>query len=284
MTRFLFLAAAGLALTASPAAAKRIALPPPANRAATADVVVVGTVTAVEKETVDAKPYPVADKPQAYTVAVIKVQDGLIGAAGLTHVKVGFVALGAPAPGRGPGRGGWGVAPLAEGQSGLFFLTKHPTAGFYTVGPMAPPVDAADPDYKAQVAAAKAVAAAVADPMKALTAEKAGDRAAAAAALVARYRHGPQDAEAVEVPVGAEESKLLLAGLAGVDWAAFDGPGVQPAQAFYQIGLGDADGWKQPAVAKPGENYNVALRAAFAKWVGGPGKDYRVKKRVAKSE
>jgi len=53
-----FLAAAGVALTAAAAPALMIAFTPPAQRALTADVVVVGKVTAVEKETVEATPFP----------------------------------------------------------------------------------------------------------------------------------------------------------------------------------------------------------------------------------
>ena len=57
MPRFLFAPLFAL-LVAVPVEAKRIAAPPPILRAIKADVVFVGKVTAIEKDTIDAAPFP----------------------------------------------------------------------------------------------------------------------------------------------------------------------------------------------------------------------------------
>src|SRR5260370_4270676 len=93
MYRTLWLGLAGLSLLAcsAPAFGKRIAPLPIPLRVAQADVVVVGKVTAIEDKTIKAERFP-GDKQMAdYKVAVVKVEEALLGAKGLTHVRVGFV-------------------------------------------------------------------------------------------------------------------------------------------------------------------------------------------------
>src|SRR5262249_12575807 len=81
---------------------------------------------------------------------------------------------------------------LIDGQEGVFFLTKHPTAAdaYVHVGGR-PPLNPLDTKYKTDLADVKLVASVYADPLKALKAEKADDRARAALALVIRYRRPP---------------------------------------------------------------------------------------------
>ena len=109
MSRFLLPAA--LLAAAAPAVGKVAPLPTPVQRALAADTVVVGKVTAIE-----ADPVEVAGRDGApavkYTVAVIKVDTALVGAAGLTHLKVGFV----PGP---PAQGSVGPRPRGYGPIGL---------------------------------------------------------------------------------------------------------------------------------------------------------------------
>ena len=87
------LAGLGLLLAALPAPAKAmmIAPAPIPQRVAHADVVVVGKVTAIEEKTVSVALAPGAKDKVEYRIAVIKVQDDLLGAKGLTHIKVGFI-------------------------------------------------------------------------------------------------------------------------------------------------------------------------------------------------
>jgi hypothetical protein len=288
-----FVAAVLAALVlAPPVEAKRvIAAYTPIQKLFRADVAVVGKVTAIEKETVNALPHPGATEKQTYQVAVIKVETALVGAANVTHVKVAFIPppRGEP-PAVGPGR----PAPvqdfrpvhLTEGQTGLFYLTKHHTGEFYVITPRLRPVVSTDEGYKAQAEQAKRASAALADPVKALKADKAADRAFAAAVLVHKYRSVPEgtDGSGVEtVKVSAEESRLVLAALAEGTWKPdpADAHALSGYEAFGQLWLTEKDGWKPPAV-KPGEDAVETRREAFAKWLAGPGKGYQIDRFVRK--
>ena len=270
--------ACALLLVAAPARADRMApVAQPAERALRVPVVVVGTVTAVEKEPVEATPHPGAEKKVPYKVAVVKVGTNLAGAESLTHLKVGFIPAGAG------GRRGPENPDLKEGQEWLFFLTKHHGGAFHAIPYMTPPVDSKSPNFKNDVGAVKKVLAVVADPAKALKSEKAADRFDAAVALVLKYRTTPEGASEVkpeEVPAG--ESKLVLKSLAEGEWKPDPAGGrLNGVSAFFALGLTEADGWAPPQV-KPGEDYAAVNRAAFVKWLAGPGQDYRIKKLVQK--
>ena len=277
MFRVLFVAAAVLA-AAAPAHADR--MPPiasPVERALRVPVVIVGKVTAVEKEPTDAALYPGATEKVSHRVAVVKVETNLAGADGVTHFRVGFVPPN-PMLRRGPEN-----PVLAEGQEWLFFLTRSPGGEFQVMPYLTPPVESKAEGYKAQVEGVKKTLASVADPVKALKAAKAEDRHAAAVAIALKYRTPPEgvrDFENVAVP--AEESRLLLKALAEGEWKPDPRGGrLNAVTAFLQLGVGEADGWKTPA-PQPGEDFHALLHAEFGKWVEGPGKDYKVKKLVPK--
>jgi hypothetical protein len=287
MTRTLLLAAV-VALTAAPADAKRIARPfTPLEKVARAEVVVAGTVSAVEKETVNAVRFAGDAEKVAHKVAVIKVDKALVGGAGVTHLKVAFVPPPPADPNAPPvrgGRGGFQAVDLKPGQEGLFFLTRHPGGEYYTITPMMAPLDPKGENYKAQAEQASKAAAALADPLKALKAEKPADRFFAASALLAKYRSYPETGDEVEsVKVPAAESKLILQAIAEADWAKADENGLGGLQAFYQLGLNPAAGFTQPKPA-PGANFQDALKKAYTDWLAGPGKDYQVEKIVPKKK
>jgi len=308
MRRYLFaplFAAAALVAVDGSAKALMIAMRPAPQRAVTADVVAVGKVTAIEKDTVDAAPFPGAKEKVAYKVAVVKIGDNLAGANNLTHIKIGFIPPAKVQPGGGPVPPG-GVRPairpirpglqapeLKEGQEMLFFLVKHPSADFYVMPGMSPPVDATTDAGKKEVEAVKKVTAVLADPMKGLKSDKADVRAETAATMVMKYRSYPDfgAAEVEQVAINADESKLILKAIAESDWKQVrPGPGaagMNPMNAFYQLGLTDKDGWKQPAFPQPqpGQppvDFAAIQKEAFVKWLAGPGKDYVIKKVVAK--
>jgi hypothetical protein len=276
MRRFCLVAVA-LVACASQVRADRIApIAHPVERALRAPVVVVGKVTAVEKDTVDAPLYPGATNKVAHKIAVVKVGTNLIGAENLTHIKIGFVPSNVNLR-RGPEN-----PELKEGQEWLFFLTKNEAGNFLAIPYMTPPVEAGAPTFKDDVAAVKKVLAVFADPVKALKAEKAAERFDAALALVTRFRTAPEGARGVEtVAVPADESKLILKALAEGEWVSRPGERMNGLSAFFALGLTDKDGWKQPQ-AKAGEDFAALTRTAFAKWLAGPGKDYQIKKFVAK--
>lgn len=279
MRRFAF--ALALLALAPAARADRIApIARPVERALRVPVVVVGKVTAVEKDTVDAAYYAGGPKV-AHKVAVVKVETNLIGAENTTHVKIGFVP---PAPNlrRGPDN-----PDLKVGDEFLFFLVKSPGgANFYAMTYMTPPVPAAADKFKEQVAEVKGVLALVADPMKALKAAKPEERFAAATAILTKYRtptEGVAYDKFEQVPISVDESRALLKALAEGAWAVRPAgdDGAHGYGTFSRLGLTDADGWKFPK-AEAGKDFAEQVREAFAKWVDGPGKDYRVKKFVEK--
>lgn len=284
-----------LAVSVGPAFALRIAAPAPAQAALNVQVVVTGKVKAVEKDLVEApSPYPGAKDKQNYKVAVVTVETGLIGADKLKEIKVGVFQPPKPAPGKPPGgirppRGPAAAVELKEGQQVLLMLNKHPHADFYILGGFDAPADLTTDAGKKALEEVKKVSAIVADPTKALKADKPEARGEAAAVLVMKYRSGVPFGEAEQVAVGAEESKLILQGLADGEWTAarFGGtPG--PFAASHQLGLTNKDGWIEPVIAPsppgaPPPNYAAIRKDAFTKWLAGPGKDYRIKKFVPKA-
>lgn len=300
MNRFLLTpAAAGLLvlLTTLPAPALRIAMKPPVQRALSADAVVIGKVTSIEKETVDATPFAGAPNKISYKVAVVKIDTALAGVKDVTHIKVGFIppppaAPAEPVPGGPrPAIGRINIMPeLKVGSEFVFFLAKHPDAGFYTLPAMSPPLDLKAEETKKEIEALKKVLSITADPMKALKAEKAEDRAVAATILATKYRSYPDaGGEVDQVAIPADESKLILKGLAEADWTKFDRMAPNGMQAFYSLGLTDKDGWvapkaQRPQPGQPPVNFNDLTKTAFVKWVDGPGKDYTIKRIVAKKK
>lgn len=288
--RFAAPAAAALLLAAGPALALMIAFSPPAQRAVSAQVVVLGTVTAVEKETVEASPGRGAPVKVPFKVAVVKVDESLAGADGLTHLKVGFVSLPPPPVGQ-PGvprplLGRRGGVELKEGDQLVLFLTRHHEGNFYVMPFTSPPIDPKGEPGKAELGDVKKALAVVADPQKALTAAKVEDRAYAATVLVAKYRAYPEGGgEPQEVRLPSVESRLILTGLAGGDWKQGNRFNtLSPFTAFNQLGLTPEDGWVQPQVRpQPGQpvDFAAVTKEAYVKWLDGPGKDYRVKRLVA---
>jgi hypothetical protein len=240
-----------------------------------------GKVTAIEKDTLDAAPFPGDPTKVAHKIAVVKVETPLAGVTGTTHLKIGFVPP--PPPGTRPVRSGIAEPVPAEGQEALFFLTRHHAGDFYTMNWLRAPVDAKDASFKAEVENAKKAAAVLADPLKALKAEQPADRFFAATVLVTKYRSSPENADDVQtVKVPAEESRLVLKALAEQKNWADGGLVASGTQAMFQLGLTEADGWKPPA-PRPGEptDINGMYRDAFTKWLDGPGKTYQITKLVA---
>ena len=271
---------------ADPASGRVMAPANPVQRALRSELVVVGKVTAIEKDAVEVA-VPGSPGKVAYKVAVIKVEAALAGADNLTHVKVGFVPppKADPANPPAPPVGGLGRAPVVptEGAEGLFFLTKHPSGQFYTIGPMAPPIDAKAETYKADVEAIKKAVSILADPTKALKAEKTEDRYFAATVVLGKYRTAPDGVSTEVVKVPAEESQLILKALAEGDWSKAGPYTPTGMQAFYSLALTDRDGWTAPKL-QPGDDPTKIFQTAFARWLAGPGKDYQVNRIAVKKK
>jgi hypothetical protein len=197
--------------------------PLPAQLAMTAHATVVGKVTEIEKGPVEAKPhmgFP-TDPKVPYTIAVVKIDEPLIGAKGATQVRVGFsdVARGTMDRKVAPLGGAWpAIARLAVGQEGCFFLARHPSADFYTL--YGDSVSKSDKDYELVMAEVRVVAKTIADPVAGLKSKAREDRFLAAATMLAKARRstpdGSMDPDVEDMT--AEESKLVMGVLGEMPW------------------------------------------------------------------
>src|SRR5262249_57752231 len=107
---------------------KMIAPPPIPLRVADGDVVIVGKVTDIEDKTVKAPRYPGDKEMGEYQIAVVKINEALIGAKGVTHLKVAFLP---PVPGP---RGRYtGNTNLTKGQQVCLILKGNPQAPSYRI-------------------------------------------------------------------------------------------------------------------------------------------------------
>ncbi len=251
-----------------------------AQQTVQSEAVVVGTVASIEKELAEVKSHPDAKETTAYSVAVVKVDTAIHGAKNTTHIRVGFI-LRAVQQNELRSKDDFPREPnLDEGGKYLLFLQKHPVGGFYTYGYATPPQKL---PAEAAIAEAKLAAAAIADPMMALKAEKAQDRALAAIALLMHYRKPAGRGEVDLVPIDAEENAAILKAISEGDWTAAVTGHVTLWSAYQYLGLTDKDGWKHPTI-KPGENHNLVMQKTFQDWLAGPGAKFRFQKYVAKAK
>lgn len=276
----LFLSALALLLPivlSSAAAGKAIAPSPIALRVAQSEVVVVGKVTAIENKTVKAERWTGDTEKADFQVAVVKIEDPILGAKGLTHVKVGFIPVGTGGgSGRFPRRGLY--QNLEKDKEYCLFLTPQAGASFYRARNYFDIVLKQGNEFEKQVADAKKYAKLLADPNAGLKAKDAEDRLVTAAMLVGRYRTPVTGAEKPEA-IAAEESKLILEALAGADWG--ERPGreyfLSPLNTFQRLGLTPADGWTPP------QDYQQ-IPAAARVWLKDHSGKYRVKRLVTEKK
>ena len=297
------LAFASIAAAEQPAKALRIAVQnfSTSQKVAQADVVVTGKVTSVEKETVELPQFPGDKTKVAFTVAVIKIETILAGAKNVTHLKVAFQAQPGAAGGEVPQVGkigrrpfpgrGFGPIQLTDGQEAIFFLQKHPGSdSYYSVQQGFTPVAAKDENYKEELVKVKAIVDAIADPVKALKAEKLDARLTASSAIVSKYRQPVRSGQLVEVAIPAEETKLIMKTLLEADWAAADtpvagfdyqasGPGIASL-----VGLYPGSNGVPQFVVKPGESYNNLWKETVKSWYEKNGAKFEIKKFVVKEK
>ena len=306
MRRILFasLAFASVALAEQPALGLRIAVQnfTTPQKVAQAEVVVTGKVTSLEKETVELPQFPGDKNKVAFTIAVIKVETILSGVKNVTHLKVAFLTqaggggeeqnLGVGIKGRPlPIRpGGFGPIQLTEGQEGIFFLQKHPgSEAYYAIQQGFTPIAAKAENYKEELVKVKGITDTLADPMKALKAEKLDARLLAASAIVGKYRSNPTG-QLVEKAIPAEETKLILKILFEADWTAADMPApgfdyqTSPSYLASMIGLNPGVNGIPQIQIKPGESYNAKMKEAIQAWHAKNGEKFEIKKFVAKDK
>jgi hypothetical protein len=287
MRRLLF---AGLAVLAAvvPLHGKAVRLVPLPERVAVADLIIVGKVTSIEEKAVQAKPYPNALNTVEYKIAVVKIDQALVGAKGLTHVRVAFQPPVVqplppnPKPGIGIPDKRFRRFPqpiaLTVGLDGLFILNRHPGETFFDA-PMGENfiVKANNPAFAKQLETIQRIAKGLADPMTSLKSKSPEDRLATAVTLLHRYRQ-PVGPKPKEEPIDAEQSKLILLALADADWSKRDVfTQTSPQMGFGMLNLTAQDGWK-PA---PFKDYQKEFPEAAKKWLKDNAGSYRVKRFVA---
>jgi hypothetical protein len=254
------------------------------------NVAVVAKVVEVEPDVVEVAPFRGAPKERMlrYKVAIMKIDDPLIGASGITRVRVGFPAdASAPSPGDG-GSGrpravtatvmiaptGTGIA-LSAGMEGCFSLAKHANADFYVLSGL--PVQKSHPSFAKEVDRLKKYARATNDPVAALKAKDLDERFEAAQIILQNYLT-PRGSN-VREPVPDEENRLLVALLTELPWVP---PGGNRVRAdgrmiphrevlWYKINPGEL-GFKRPEMPKraPGDpppDLNKLMDEATAKFL-----------------
>lgn len=292
-------AAAALAtvLMAAPAVAKAIAIAPNrtgAQQAMQAEVIVVGKVAEIEKEMTQASQSPGQPQKAAYHVGVVKINESILGAKGLTTLRVGFLPAPKVAPPvdggpiRRPPIGRFQQATLTDGQEGVFFLNKHHDGDFYVMQQFGQPLDKKAANFDKQLDTVKKIVKTVEDPMAALKAKEAADRQLAAAILIQRYRTRPAAVGAVQpkqADVPAEESRLILQTIAEMDWNKYenrDGIAVSARSMFGMLNIPPGQHGFDPPKAAPGQKDFAKVYAEYAqKWLKDNVEKYRVQKWVA---
>ncbi|WP_157368892.1 hypothetical protein [Zavarzinella formosa] len=213
----------------------------PVTQAMQAGVIVLGKVAEIEKDTVWVAPYRGAGKEQnvAYKIAVLKIEDPLVGARGLTQLRVGFLAdspahvdpaLPRTAVGVRRGNMAGSVALTAE-MDGLFMLVPHQTGDFYVIVINGDPLLKKDLNYAKDSEAVKKIAAAIDDPVTALKSKNKDDRAMAAQTLLIRHQTRPLSAKVTDEDISPEENKLILQVIAELPWTPEGSDNSKPSRS-----------------------------------------------------
>ena len=207
------------------------------------DTVVVGKVIEIEPDEIQVTHSNAAPwEPKVpYQVAVVQIEERLLGASGVTRLRVGFQA-------------NWQYLALKPGMEGCFALARQPQADFYTqVNHIAEKKTAGFAKVLAQY---RILGRVMDDPVAAL---KAGDTVArfdAAKMLLERYRT-PLASDRRE-PVPDEENKLIVALMVELPWKPPDGAfdradgGMVPHRSvlWYMINPGEC-GFERPTPTLP---------------------------------
>jgi hypothetical protein len=274
---FLILLSTVFGLAAPPAVWSVVPLvaPPVPKRVALADLVVVGKVTAVEDDLVDASPLvkiPGVSKTVSYRVVVVTIDSTLLGGKkDATKVRVGVFQPAKKTP----------KVQFALDQEGCFFLRKHPDETLYVVQEPYDFLDKAKTkDYDREMALAKKCGQLLADPDAGLEAKEADNRLLTAAMLIFRFRTPlvVYSKEPKTEPVEAAQSKRILTILAEADWAEKNLPSaIAPLALFLYMGLTEKDGWRAPNDLK-------ALPDAAREWLKKNAAEFRIQRYVAEEE
>jgi hypothetical protein len=214
---------------------------------AQADLVVAGRVTAVENESVEAKPLPSSADKATYRVLGMKADEILLGDKMAKKIRVGYIVKATPTTP--PPQ----MLSIEVGRAGLFFLKKHHQEDFYVNFAFFNGFLSRGPEFAQNLEVARKMVNILDDPVAALKVGNASNRYLAVAMLIGKFRppvvKGQQQKEE---PIDAGVSKLLLKALAEADWK-YDADWLHgekypahPYHLFQQLGVTKADGYEPP--------------------------------------
>jgi hypothetical protein len=290
--RYAVLALVALPVVSSRPAWSLIGPPaPPFVAAATADAVVIGTVSHVEPDPVTITFPPIRkgqeERKWSYRVAVVDIESDLAGTVYRNRLRVGLPIPPPDTPNVGKpdfrGRINWPA--LRAGERRCLILRKLPPEGHYAIWYDGIPIDPKAGKDKARLDKVKQALAVIDDPLAGLGAKAAADRYFAANVLLRKYNryrwsnHLPTE----RAPLSAEESRLIIRAIREQeDWSRAE-PGLMPAtHLIVDLGMTAADGWVWPKGREPGADPGTAAKAAFEEWADGPGADFVIHKTVLK--
>jgi hypothetical protein len=258
---------------------------------AAADCIVIGKVAEIEESLVNAPPFPGATIKIDYRIANVKIEDGLHGGKGLTHVRIAFQPPPpAPKPVK-PGPGPIAIGPrpfpratLEVGNEGCFLLRKQGDEAFYRL------VDSnyndfiakSTADFDKKVALVKQSLKILANPDAGLKAKDSADRLLTAYLLLRRFE-ASAGRNAKTVSVDAAQSKLVLEAIAGADWNKVETGDVTPRGVFALLRLTPKDGWNAPRQG-PMQDIRLFMKdwdAAAQKWLKDNSSTHRLQRWVA---
>lgn len=240
MSRSTLLALFVLAVIFSASRADMKAPDPLPQRLARATAVFVGKVKAIEGKTFEQESWPGSGSKMEYKIAVLSVDERLLGPAAKKEYRVAFAGPSRRSPHH----------DLKVGQEGLFFLTAIDGQPAYRFVEYTDVVNKASDNYATDRDLARRCGKLLDDPDKGLAAKSAQDRFLTAALLVLRYRQKPlalSNRLAEELVPAATTKKLLLT-LADADWDAgrTEFSQLTPHSLFIRLGATAKHGWNQP--------------------------------------
>jgi hypothetical protein len=194
-------------------------------------------------------PSPAAGKAQDYRIAVVRIDAGLKGSQGLTHIRLALLPH----------------QLLNAGYEGCFFLTQHfqEPVYFYAGTYDYPIARTNEPAFCREIDRFRHWGKLIDDPRAGLASKDADERLLTAALLISQYRTyqaGLHRPDRKTEPIDAKESQRILEVLAAADWAKA-GPDFRtsPSQLFAQLGASAADGWAPQGCRDP-KGYETQAR------------------------
>ncbi len=294
----------GQAIAFRPTSGKMMPTVPTQNKVLQSQVIVIGKIQNLEKELVQAKPFPGSAEKVAFQVATIKIEKALLGAKDETHIRVAWqsnpntgnaVAPAIVAPPLGGGavpqiaimphirRPGANQIAFSKDQEGCFFLQKHPDGDFYYASIFMTPLDKKAPNYKSEIEETQKILTILKNPKKALASKEKSDQFQAASVLLFKYRSYPamvpQGKKVVQKPIDAEISKSILNVLIKMDWNSTDPSKPCLINLFGLLHLNSQDGWQSTKFTTPDE-YEKAMSSSVKKWLAENKDKFQIKKWV----